>query len=223
MPKIMRIARPFHAIGQAFRIIGEPVLRRFTSPKYAGVFEYGNTLGGAYLLRQGLYLPWELPDLLDPDMVREGWSELAPVARINQTIPEAAPPFSAISALESTWYMRNMLLRDSDWAAMAHSLEIRVPLVDLKLTKALAPLMRQQFRPDKRLMAQCAWAGAPPETIINRPKTGFSVPVRRWLLSGANAGERGNRSWAKVVYRELLKSSELGFTTSRIGNMIGIA
>ena len=135
------------------------------------------------------------------DMVREGWKRLAPVARINETIPEGAKTFSAISALESVWYMRNMLLRDSDWAAMAHSLEIRVPLVDMELTMALAPLMQQSVRPDKKLMAQCAWAGVPPEAIINHPKTGFSIPVRQWLLEGAGSGERGHRAWAKVVYR----------------------
>lgn len=112
----------------------------------------------------------------------------------------------AISALESTWYMRNMLLRDSDWAAMAHSLEIRLLLVDLELTRAQAPLMQQSFRPDKKLMAKTAWAGAPPATIINRPKTGFSVPVRQWLMAGGHAGERGHRAWARVVYLKVQQS-----------------
>jgi len=198
----MKVAAPFHAIGRVFRIIGEPVIRRFTSPKYAGIFEYGNSIGGAYFLRRGLYMPWELPNILDPDMVRDGWRQLAPVARINQTVPEGAETFSAISALESCWYMRNMLLRDSDWAGMAHSLEIRVPLVDLELTRALAPLMQQYPRPDKRLMAECAWPGGPPGTILNRAKTGFSIPVRQWLMAEAHTGERGHRAWARVVYRE---------------------
>ena len=35
--------------------------------------------------------------------------------------------------LESSLYMRNQLLRDTDWASMAHSLEVRVPLVDVEL------------------------------------------------------------------------------------------
>jgi len=116
IPKMMKVAAPRHAIGRGLRVISEPVIRRFTSLKYAGIFEYGDSMGGAYLLRRGLYMPWELPDILDPDMVREGWSEIAPAARIDDTIPEGAATFSAISALESTWYMRNMLLRDSDWA-----------------------------------------------------------------------------------------------------------
>lgn len=46
IPKIMKVAAPFHTIGKVFRSISEPVIRRFTSPKYAGVFEYGDSMGG---------------------------------------------------------------------------------------------------------------------------------------------------------------------------------
>ena len=34
-----------------------------------------------------------------------------------------------VALLESTRYLRNQLLRDSDWASMAHSVELRTPLV----------------------------------------------------------------------------------------------
>ena len=37
--------------------------------------------------------------------------------------------------------MRNQLLRDADWAGMAHGVEIRVPLVDVTLLKSLAPVI----------------------------------------------------------------------------------
>ncbi len=201
IPRLMKVAAPFRAFGKAFRIITEPLIKHFTSPKYAGVFEYGATVGGAYLLRWDLYMPWELPRLLDPDMVRDGWRDLASLSHLNRTVQPGTGSFASVSALETTWFMRNMLLRDSDWASMAHSLEIRVPLVDLDLRRAMIPLMQQYPRPDKRLMAETAWAGAPPETIIDRPKTGFSIPVRQWLHSGADSGERGHRAWAKVVYR----------------------
>jgi asparagine synthase (glutamine-hydrolysing) len=42
--------------------------------------------------------------------------------------------------MESSLYMRNQLLRDTDWASMAHSLEVRVPLVDSKLLRSLVPI-----------------------------------------------------------------------------------
>ena len=34
--------------------------------------------------------------------------------------------------------MRNQLLRDTDWASMAHALEVRVPLVDAALLRCVA-------------------------------------------------------------------------------------
>ena len=43
-------------------------------------------------------------------------------------------------ALESANYLRNQLLRDADWAGMAHSVEIRCPLVDYALLGELAPV-----------------------------------------------------------------------------------
>jgi asparagine synthase (glutamine-hydrolysing) len=148
-------------------------------------------------------MPWELPNILDADLVREGWRQLTPVARINEAIPKGTTPFSAISAIESTWYMRNMLLRDSDWASMAHSLEIRVPLVDIELSRGLTPLLQQSFKPDKKFMAKVAWQKGPPINILNRSKTCFAIPVREWLLAGVKSGERGHRAWAKTVYREI--------------------
>ena len=37
--------------------------------------------------------------------------------------------------MESQIYLRNQLLRDSDWASMYHSIELRTPLVDFFLLK----------------------------------------------------------------------------------------
>jgi len=54
-----------------------------------------------------------LTDILDLAMVKEGWKQLASVVRIDRTVQEGAAAFTAISAVESTWYMRNMLFRDS--------------------------------------------------------------------------------------------------------------
>jgi hypothetical protein len=56
-------------------------------------------------------------------------------------------------------------------------------------------------------MVQCAWEGAPPQEIVNRPKTGFSIPVREWLLkNGFGPGERGHRLWAKEVFSNVIGS-----------------
>lgn len=202
IPRLVGLLSPFRqvpAAGRMFRWMSAPALKRFTSPKYAGLLEYGGSYGGAYLLRRGFFMPWELPEILGDGMTREGWQELQPLMRLDETIRGAVSDRVKISALEMSWYMRNQLLRDADWAGMAHSLEIRVPFVDAELLRRLAPLLSGTF-PDKRDMARTPRRPLPPQ-ILDRRKTGFAVPVREWLMhdGGHRHGERGLRGWARQV------------------------
>ncbi len=190
------------ALGRGLRAVTAPVLRRVTSPKAAGLVEYGGTFEGAYLLRRTLFMPWELPSVLDPDLAREGLQALAPLDGLRETIQGIESDRLRVTALESAHYMRSQLLRDSDWASMAHSLELRVPLVDWELLRRVAPLAAA--RPDavdKATMARAARPPLPP-SIANRPKTGFTTPVRQWLLEAgvADPTDRGLRGWAKYIY-----------------------
>ena len=98
--------------------------------------------------------------------------------------------------------MRNQLLRDSDWAGMAHGLEIRVPLVDATLLQRIAPMLAGTNPPGKRAMALTAPKRLP-DAVLDRPKTGFSVPVRDWLHGGEDRKgplDRGYRGWARYVH-----------------------
>jgi len=194
--------RSFTAIphlGRGFRWLSAPVLKHFTSPKAAGLLEYGGDYAGAYMLRRGFYMPWELPEVLDGDLVREGWRELATLPQLRQTIQGLDNSHLKVSALETSWYMRNQLLRDTDRASMAHSLEVRVPLVDIELTRTVARLAHAGHVPSKQDMAS-APAIPLPENVLKRRKTGFSVPMREWLLQSAEGNnaqkERGLRGWA---------------------------
>ncbi len=211
IPRIVRGLSPFTGIpgiGKAWRLVSGSVLKSMTSPKYAGLLEYGGSYGGAYLLRRGLYMPWELRELMDPELAAEGLKELHPILTMQQMLQPFNGNSTAIadrlrvSALELSLYMRQQLLRDSDWAGMAHSVEIRVPLVDYALLTTLAPLLASDAAPGKKQMAEAA-SKSLPAAIMNRPKSGFHVPVREWLMSDT-AGtstfkERGLRGWAKLV------------------------
>ncbi|MEK9722756.1 MAG: asparagine synthase (glutamine-hydrolyzing) [Rhodospirillaceae bacterium] len=189
--------------GRAFRKAAMGFLGPIGSPKHMSLFEFGGSTGGAYFLRRGLFMPWELPDVMDPDLAAEGWKTLAPVVCLNDGVAGIRNPQNRIRALEMTWYMRNQLLRDADWAGMAHSLEIRVPLVDAMLFTALTPTLGVGPGPDKAAMAATPIPSLPCE-LLNRPKTGFFVPVERWLQQaggGVNdTREPGLRGWAKRVY-----------------------
>lgn len=199
----IKFINPFQGIGKTFRFLSAPLLRRLTSPKYAGILEYGGNYGGAYLLRRGMFMPWELPNLLDGEVVKEGWRALQTLVRLEETEQGINNAYLKVSGLEMCWYMRNQLLRDCDWASMAHSLEVRVPLVDIELLRVIAPMLGKDRLFCKRDVAATAPSKSLPEEVLNRRKTGFSIPVREWLLGGGKpAGERGLRSWSKKVYSE---------------------
>jgi asparagine synthase (glutamine-hydrolysing) len=200
IPRLVKALRPLAAIpglGPVFRRVSAAMLRRFTSPKYASLLEYGGSYGGAYLLRRGLFMPWELPRLLDADVVRQGWSELQTLSLLNQTERPVDSPYFKVVALESAWYMRNQLLRDADWASMAHSLEVRVPLVDVALFRAVMRLARHGRGPSKLDFARTP-AVPLPDSVLHRRKTGFAIPVREWLAdkNQIETNERGMRGWA---------------------------
>jgi asparagine synthase (glutamine-hydrolysing) len=185
--------------GHAFRRIAAPLVSAVTSPKYASALEYGTTYPDAYLLRRALFMPWELPKLMDPVMARDGWAELEEHSHRRSQVDNLKSPRSKVSALESTWYMRSQLLRDSDWAGMAHSLEIRVPLVDTFFFKRIAPMLASGTPPGKQDMAASP-AKPLPDEVLNRPKTGFAVPMRDWLLKDdPTATDRGFRGWSRKI------------------------
>jgi asparagine synthase (glutamine-hydrolysing) len=227
IPRTVRLLRPLAPIlpgfGRQLRIVTAPVLKRLTSPKYAGTLEYGGSYGGAYLLRRGMFMPWELPEFLDADFVRAGWAELQTLLRLDETLDGIQNSRLKVSALELSWYMRHQLLRDSDWAGMGHSVEIRVPFVDVDLLREIAPLLASENPPTKRDMAGSA-APLINSEMLNRPKTGFQIPVRDWLMadvqpstihSQRHFGMRGLRGWATHVYRHFPGSQ---LTRGKIGD-----
>ncbi len=168
-------------LGKVARSFVAPFISENRSPKLAGMIEYGGTYAGAYLLRRGLFMPWELKNLLGEEMASEGLRRLKPLEYFNAMLqPDPGLPFARVAALEASLYMRNQLLRDADWAGMAHSLEIRTPLVDAQLLKSLAPVLIKESARGKSLLAKSP-SRPLPRSITARPKTGFTVPISRWI------------------------------------------
>ena len=151
------------------------------SPKTAGLLKYGGSYAGAYLLRRGLFMPWELESVIGAEMARLGLRRLKPLHCIGAVLkPNPRAPFRKVAVLESSLYMRNQLLRDTDWASMAHSLEVRVPLVDVELLRRLAGTTVTHGFKSKRLLATSPRPPLPSK-VIERSKTGFTTPIHGWL------------------------------------------
>ena len=114
IPRLMRIAR----LPLANRAI--PAITRH--PKARAVARFGGSMAGAYYLKRGLFLPEELPG-----EIGQNFDLLAAIER--NLHPDPNTDFGRVATLEASLYLRNQLLRDTDWASMAHSLEVRTPLV----------------------------------------------------------------------------------------------
>ena len=75
--------------------------RLMKSPKAAGMVEYGGTHAGAYLLRRGLFMPWELDQVLARETVREGLRRLEPLGLVRAEItPRPRSSFAKVAVLE---------------------------------------------------------------------------------------------------------------------------
>jgi asparagine synthase (glutamine-hydrolysing) len=92
--------------------------------------------------------------------------------------------FARISWAELTGYMRRMLLRDADQMSMAVSLELRVPFLDHELVEyvlGLPDAEKKRHGGSKGLLVEACRDLLPP-SVYTRPKRGFVLPMRSWML-----------------------------------------
>lgn len=107
---------------------------------------------------------------------RKLWEELderAPGAWLNQLL-----------LLETQTYLADTLLRDNDVTSMAHSLELRVPLVDrevFRLAAMVAPAEKLSARGGKHILRKAFQHLLPPWIADDRAKKTFTLPLMKWM------------------------------------------
>jgi asparagine synthase (glutamine-hydrolysing) len=213
IPRMAVLGQVAGAIPGLRSLLREPCAwlgRRSSNPKIVGLPAFMDSVEGLYFLKRGLFLPDELPELMGVDWACEGLARLggAPPGMAQAKAYDGA---SNIGLLESTHYLRNQLLRDSDWASMAHSLELRTPLVDATLLATLGPHVSAFAGGIGKAMLAKSPEKPLPGFIINRQKTGFSIPMAQWLSDVSDRHSMANlpllasrrtpwaRRWARVV------------------------
>lgn len=220
VPKLRRWLRAFAAVpnlGPVARTALRAALPSSVNPKVASTLEYAKSLELMWFLRRAVFLPWELPALMGEERAHAALAAL----RLEESVlraathPDPGTDVGRVAALESGIYMRNQLLRDADWASMAHSVEVRVPLVDAQLYRYAA----HRFKSWSPAVAKSPLAMAPrsplPREVLERTKTGFGLPMQAWVTASRRAdhwrevpglaSERcpWSRRWAYVVAAEL--------------------
>jgi len=104
--------------------------------------------------------------------------------------PRIADPIRRAMAADMLLYLPDDILAKVDRAAMAVSLETRVPLLDHRVVELAARLPRRLVT-RKAVLRRVLHRHVPP-ALVERPKMGFSVPLDAWL--------RGRlRGWAEEL------------------------
>lgn len=149
-----------------------------------------------YLINRGLYTVERAAAFTGTSVkeIEEALSQISLPTGINYN------SLNANAAMETNLYMKNQLLKDSDYMAMWHGIEIRVPFLDKELIDAVNsfdPAIK--FRRDipKALLID-AFSTLLPAEIWHRKKQGFTFPFTHWLKK--SEGLRPDNKDEQVIF-----------------------
>jgi asparagine synthase (glutamine-hydrolysing) len=187
VPRMERFARRYQRLPYLMRQVGASLLGGSRSDRNAKLRalmldDYGFT--NPYFLARTLFLPEQIASLFEKDAIREiDYGEWAVRMRRLVERSQKLDPVNRISYLEFKTYIANTLLRDADVMSMAHSLEVRVPLLDHLLLEDVMRLpgrTKLNSKEPKSLLVK-SLPEALPAGITARPKQGFVLPFAEWL------------------------------------------
>jgi asparagine synthase (glutamine-hydrolysing) len=155
-----------------------------------------------YFYTRALFTPRTVAARLDEDPAL--WDATPWMRWLSESARQSQPldPFTRISWLELRSYLLNTLLRDTDAMSMRHSLEVRVPFLDVPLVEHVLgvpeSLKRNSARPKSLLVD--AMKDLLPEEVIAQNKRTFTFPWETWLRG--KLGERvaiGLADWSPAL------------------------
>jgi asparagine synthase (glutamine-hydrolysing) len=182
--RLQSVARFPGSLRQGISSLGERVWNRSVQHKKLWqLLASDGSPGMAYSVSRQLFPVHEVEPLLSESL---GFIHAASInlAALEEGLSED-DPINAVSVCELRGYMANTLLRDTDCMSMAHSLEVRVPFVDVEIVRFVLSLpgawKLNGGRP-KPLLQDALGDLLPPE-VAHRPKMGFTLPFEEWMQS----------------------------------------
>jgi asparagine synthase (glutamine-hydrolysing) len=105
------------------------------------------------------------------------------VFRRHAAAAPTAEPLSLAQYLDLKTYLPGDILTKVDRASMAHSLEVRVPLLDHHLVEWISalPAALKRHGAEGKYLLKKAMEPRLPHDILYRPKQGFAVPLAAWF------------------------------------------
>lgn len=122
-------------------------------------------------------------DSTPSDSVGGGHETASWADREMNEIASRLDPLDRMTLADSLSYLSDDILQKVDRAAMSVSLETRVPFLDrdvVEFASRVPPSMKIRDRRGKWLIRQVLYKHVP-AVLIDRPKTGFSIPLDQWL------------------------------------------
>jgi asparagine synthase (glutamine-hydrolysing) len=181
VPRLLRALKTTRTLAGA----GATAMRALTrSDRWRKVAEAARrpaNAASAYLVYRGLFTRVEAAQLLrasDPFDAPTHVMERAGVVGDSLT--------DWVGRAELGTYTASQLLRDSDVMSMAHSLELRLPLLDTKLVETVNALpSAQRFRGhgNKPLLRELMKDDLPSIVLDRRERQGFTFPLQEWLAA----------------------------------------
>jgi asparagine synthase (glutamine-hydrolysing) len=153
--------------------------------RFADALDRPASRAGAYLTRRGMFAPREVKALVGQELWEEATANFDYIEHVaSRADSPQGDDFAWISRAELTTYTHHQLLRDTDVMSMAHSLEVRVPLLDHVLVERVLQLpatFKMNGGTPKPLMAKAVGDLLPDMVRNRRDKIGFVFPWEQWL------------------------------------------
>jgi asparagine synthase (glutamine-hydrolysing) len=149
-------------------------------------------------MKRGLLSPRLRQDFVSTS----SWDVLAPIrARFAERAAEPSA-LNWMTYLDLNLRLPELLLMRVDKMTMGVALESRVPFLDHEVIELALRIPTAVKTRELKHVLKRAVRGLLPEPILNRPKQGFSVPVREWFLGrlGAEMRERLDRFCARTDF-----------------------
>jgi len=144
----------------------------------------------------------------------------ATVERFERILAASARPSRLGRLIELDWqtYLVDDINAKVDIASMAHSLEVRCPMLDTDVVEFAARIPRTMLmRMHGKHLLRRAVADLLPPAILHRPKRGFGLPLRRWMTHDLSTLVRDVLLDRTARERGLFRTEEVSRLVASIG------
>ncbi len=194
LPKLHKLMKVFpKEVKKSFSNLGYK-LKNDKAKKLLISMSNADNIPWLYYIKRGIFMPNEINKYFDLTTVKNYIDDY--IETSNQLCNENI--LSSLSKIEFSNYLKNQLLRDSDWAGMANSIEIRVPFVDVEFIKSISNFEMFNHNYMKKNLSTLIDNDNIKEILL-KPKRGFYTPYENWTIDTFQSGYNSSKNWSLQI------------------------